>query len=120
MASTIVLATELLKNNALETSNGSKPGPPPSTRFAALALVAALINAVVIVPKALAAGAKATIKKDDDVGERAAPKHMAISGGDPTEKSGTKTLHQTVVLFVVVMFVGSGGYVYSIVSDNQE
>lgn len=87
-----------------------------SAKFAFLSLLAVLVNSLVVVPKALAAGAKATMKKNDD-NKSAGAVDMAISGGDASKKSGTKILHQTVVVFVTAMLAGSVGYVHCVVNN---
>lgn len=86
-----------------------------STKFAGLALIAVLINSLVIVPKALAAGAQASLKKTN--AKPATTANFAVSGGDVEKKSVTKTLHQSVVVFVTVMLVGSVGYVHCVVNE---
>mmetsp|Transcript_18488 Transcript_18488/g.29789 ORF Transcript_18488/g.29789 Transcript_18488/m.29789 type:complete len:171 (+) Transcript_18488:1-513(+) len=109
ISAALVLLTELMLDGSFSRT---------SFHFASVSLAAALVNALIIVPQALSAGAKATMKNYDDDGKlRNQVKDMAISGGDPSEKSGTKILHQTVVVFVVIMFVGSIGYVYSLLSS---
>ena len=64
LASGLVLLSEILiamtEDGALLSKN--------STKFASLSLAAVLINSLVIVPRALAAGSKATTKKNDCVG----------------------------------------------------
>lgn len=106
VAASLALGTNLLLSSTKEVS--------ASTTCAAVSLAAILINSLVIVPKALAAGAKATTKKDENAAAAAASTKtdFAISGGDGSEKSVTKTLHQTVVVFVTVMLVASVGFVH--------
>ena len=74
-------------------------------------LVAVLINAIVVVPRALEAGKRATrtADKSQSVGS------FAVDGGHQTD---TKTLHQTVVLFVVIMLGASVVHVHVMVNGE--
>jgi hypothetical protein len=60
--------------------------------------VAILINRYVVVPKALKAGASSHQERKGDSSKDV--KSFVVEGGSKTE---TKTLHQTVVVFVLVM-----------------
>ncbi|CAB9502834.1 expressed unknown protein [Seminavis robusta] len=71
-----------------------------ATKAALLTLAAILINSIVIVPKALQAG-KMNTKKED---KSETVTDFAVSGGS---KTNTKTLHQTVVVFVLIHVVGA-------------
>jgi hypothetical protein len=89
-----------------------------STPLAALSLAATLINSLLIVPRALAAGAKATSKKTDTSSSKSKT-DFAVSGGDgSTEGSVTKTLHQTVVLFVAIMLIGAVGHLHMTIQEQ--
>ena len=112
-AAVLVLASHLLV--ALAEGDGGLLDKN-STKFAILSLLAVLINSLIIVPKALAAGAKATMKKDDDHPKSSSTADMAISGGDASESSVTKVLHQSVVVFVTFMLVGAVGYGHCVVN----
>lgn len=90
-----------------------------STKFASISLLAVLINSLIVIPRALAAGSKATTKKDDNDGKATSSftiVSMAISGGDASTKSVTKTLHQTVIVFVSVLLVGATGYIHCVIN----
>ena len=118
VASGVVLLVDVLEGLATNDGGGLLLDRA-STKFAGLSLLSVLINSLIIIPRALAAGAKATTKKDDNDNNKSSSSttvKMAISGGDASEKSVTKTLHQTVVVFVTVMLVGAIGYVYCVVN----
>ena len=66
----------------------------------AFALANVLINLFLIVPRALQAGARAIHEADKEKDEHAVVK-FAVEGGSTTQ---TKSLHQTVVLFVVSFY----------------
>jgi len=121
VAASIALGTNLL-SVVSTTSTDKQEALAASTQCAAVSLAAILINSLVIVPKALAAGAKATTKKDDNAAAAAASSttktDFAVSGGDGSEKSVTKTLHQTVVVFVTVMLVASVGFVHFTIQEQ--
>jgi hypothetical protein len=68
------------------------------TTAAAVALVATSVNHFVIVPKALAKGRK-SMKERVNTDNSSNVKDFVIEGGSTTE---TKTMHQMVVLFVLV------------------
>ena len=110
VASGVVVLSEMLRQDGTILEKNS-------TKFACLSLLAVLVNSLLIVPKALAAGAKATMKKNDDNKSTGAV-DIAISGGDAAKKSGTKILHQTVVVFVTAMLAGSVGYVHCVVNNQ--
>jgi len=105
----LAAGTVLLSEILLSLSGDIAFTERTSTKWAGASLAAVLVNSLLIVPKALAAGSKATLKK---TGGKSSKVDMAVSGGDPSEKSVTKTLHQTVVVFVTVMLVGAVGYVH--------
>jgi hypothetical protein len=77
---------------------------------AGFSLVAVTINATVVVPKALLAGKKAT--KTADKTQSAAA--FAVDGGHQTD---TKTLHQRVVIFVVLMMGGAVTHVHALINS---
>uniref|UniRef100_A0A7S3LMA9 TMEM205-like domain-containing protein n=1 Tax=Aplanochytrium stocchinoi TaxID=215587 RepID=A0A7S3LMA9_9STRA len=72
----------------------------PSTVAALFAMVSTLINMFIVVPRALAAGKRSFMDKDDNT---TSVQDFAIDGAS---KSGTKFLHQTVVAFVLGMVGG--------------
>ena len=110
----LAAGTVLLSEALMAVSSGKGIMERASTKCAGVSLAAVLINSLWIVPKALAAGSKATLKKNDDKSSKV---NMAVSGGDPSEKSVTKMLHQTVVVFVTVMLVGAVGYCHCVVNE---
>eukprot|EP00516_Mucochytrium_quahogii_P005415 CAMPEP_0203750324 /NCGR_PEP_ID=MMETSP0098-20131031/4570_1 /ASSEMBLY_ACC=CAM_ASM_000208 /TAXON_ID=96639 /ORGANISM=" , Strain NY0313808BC1" /LENGTH=109 /DNA_ID=CAMNT_0050639557 /DNA_START=263 /DNA_END=588 /DNA_ORIENTATION=- len=79
------------------------------TLAALVAVSATLFNTYVIVPRALAAGKASAVERAKNE-NTSSVKDFAIEGGSKTE---TKTLHQTVVAFVLVM-VGGAYYAYPI------
>jgi hypothetical protein len=89
-----------------------------ATPWALLSAAAVAVNSLVVVPRALAAGAKATTttanssstSKTTKMGSKTAD--FAVSGGDGNNKSVTRTLHQTVVVLVVVMLVCAVGHLH--------
>ena len=96
--------------------NGCDIQRSQSSQFAALSLAATLANSLVIlVPRALKAGAKATTKTSDS---SKAATDFSVSGGDGSGKSVTRTLHQTVVVFVAVALVGAVGYLHFAVKEG--
>jgi hypothetical protein len=77
---------------------------------AGFSLVAVTINATVVVPKALLAGKKATKTAD----KTQSPAAFAVDGGHETD---TKTLHQRVVIFVVLMMGGAVTHVHALINS---
>eukprot|EP01006_Ploeotia_vitrea_P042977 TRINITY_DN66675_c9_g1_i1.p1 TRINITY_DN66675_c9_g1~~TRINITY_DN66675_c9_g1_i1.p1 ORF type:complete len:160 (-),score=22.41 TRINITY_DN66675_c9_g1_i1:300-779(-) len=73
-----------------------------STIAACIAVVVTAINGFVIVPKALAAG-RMSMKERVGTDDTSSVRDFAVEGGS---KTATKALHQTVVLFTLLM-VGS-------------
>mmetsp|Transcript_18073 Transcript_18073/g.23327 ORF Transcript_18073/g.23327 Transcript_18073/m.23327 type:complete len:163 (-) Transcript_18073:315-803(-) len=72
---------------------------------------ALLINSIIIVPRALAAGKQATrtVDRTQKVTD------FAVDGG---HKSDTRTLHQTVVLFVTIHLVAAICHVHFVVNSK--
>lgn len=79
--------------------------------WAGLALASTLVNSILVVPKALKAGLRATQAKEDEASNTV--KGFAVNGGS---RSQTKTLHQTVVLFVLLAEICAVMHVYHVVS----
>jgi hypothetical protein len=118
VASAVALSTSLLTDIDCTPTKFATP-------WAILSAAAVAVNSLVVVPRALAAGAKATTvqgqststannssssSKTTKIGSKTAD--FAVSGGDGNNKSVTRTLHQTVVVLVVVMLVGAVGHLH--------
>ena len=91
---TIALASVLI-NQKLQSSASSAPA---SLALALTAWLAVAINRFLFVPMALKAGARSHQERKGDNGKDLAD--FAVRGGS---KSSTKALHQTVVVFVLIM-----------------
>lgn len=78
----------------------------------ALSLVSVMINATIIVPKALMAGKRATRTAYNTQNVSA----FAVDGG---HKSETRTLHQTVLVFVVISLLASVAHVHLVVNGER-
>uniref|UniRef100_A0A7S2A123 TMEM205-like domain-containing protein n=2 Tax=Ditylum brightwellii TaxID=49249 RepID=A0A7S2A123_9STRA len=74
-----------------------------------VSFVSVVINAVVVVPKALQAGKRATRTANNSQSAT----DFAVDGGHQTD---TRTLHQTVVVFVVFMLGGAVTHVHFVVN----
>lgn len=81
-------------------------------KSALVSLISVMINATVVVPKALFAGKKATQTADNTQSTTA----FAVDGGHRTD---TKTLHQRVVMFVILMMVGAIAHVHALVNNTN-
>eukprot|EP00977_Amphora_coffeiformis_P004453 scaffold946_cov168-Amphora_coffeaeformis.AAC.4 len=110
----LAAGTVLLSEGLLAVSSDWDIRERSSIKFAGASFLAVLVNSLVIVPKALVAGSKATLKKNNG---KSSQVDMAVSGGDASDKSVTKTLHQTVVVFVTIMLVGAVGYVHCVANE---
>jgi hypothetical protein len=84
----------------------------PILASSVLATLAVALNRRVIVPKALEAGAR-SMRKDDHADSSAVG--FAKDGGG----NETKVWHRTVVIFVVVMLVGTVGNLHAAVTLHQ-
>lgn len=124
VASAVALSTSLLTDIQVDCTH-TKYKYAYTTPWAILPAAAVAVNSLVVVPRALAAGAKATTvqgqstatstanstwSKTTKIGSKTAD--FAVSGGDGNKKSVTRTLHQTVVILVVVMLVGAVGHLH--------
>jgi hypothetical protein len=76
----------------------------------AISLLSVLINSIIVVPHALDAGKRSTRTADKS-------KSVTKFAVDGASKSDTKTLHQTVVLFVVIMLAASITHVHVMVNN---
>jgi len=76
----------------------------------AVSLLSVLINSIIVVPRALEAGKRAVRTTD----RSKSVTKFAVDGGS---KSDTKTLHQTVVLFVVIMLAASITHLHVMVNN---
>jgi len=93
-----------------------------TTLSALLALIFILINSVLIVPRALQAGKRALAKNYKKKTDDAASKDVAdfaVSGGEGGAKSGTKALHQTVVVFVALHLVASVFHAHTVITNED-
>jgi hypothetical protein len=82
-----------------------------SPHLAQRTAVQVAINARVVVPMALEAGARSI--RDDDKADSSAVGFAKDGGGN-----STKTLHRTVVVFVVAMLVGTVGHLHAIIFEH--
>ena len=74
----------------------------PGSIGALVAAVAVGINTVVVVPRALAAG-RSSARERKEEGDSKSATDFAVQGGSKTQ---TKSMHQAVVLFTLVMVGG--------------
>jgi hypothetical protein len=122
VASAVALSTSLLTDIRVDCTH-TQYTYATATPWAILSAAAVAVNSLVVVPRALAAGAKATTvqgqststanstySKTTKIGSKTAD--FALSGGDGNNKSVTRTLHQTVVVLVVLMLVGAVGHLH--------
>ncbi|MBE2251656.1 MAG: DUF4149 domain-containing protein [Myxococcus sp.] len=79
---------------------------------AALAFVAALLNAVVVVPRAIRAGGR-SLSEAQTMEQQQSVAAFAVDGGG----ASTRVLHRLVVVFVVLMLVGLGPHVAALVTQ---
>jgi uncharacterized membrane protein YgcG len=96
---TTIALTSVLINQKLQS-----PVPGSSLMLALTAWLAVAINHFLCVPMALQAGARSHQERKGDNGKDLTD--FAVSGGSKSSgggKSQTKTLHQTVVVFVLIM-----------------
>jgi len=93
---TVVLNGAVAAISTLRSEGG--PLKESQNVAACAALAAVLINLLVVVPRALAAGRR-SMRERKGTDNSSSVKDFAIEGGSKTE---TKTMHQTVVVFVLV------------------
>eukprot|EP00529_Nitzschia_sp_RCC80_P032966 CAMPEP_0113500284 /NCGR_PEP_ID=MMETSP0014_2-20120614/32229_1 /TAXON_ID=2857 /ORGANISM="Nitzschia sp." /LENGTH=127 /DNA_ID=CAMNT_0000394575 /DNA_START=202 /DNA_END=585 /DNA_ORIENTATION=+ /assembly_acc=CAM_ASM_000159 len=89
----VVTVTVLLRDTTTMTTGGNS-----DFYLVGLAWLAISINKFLVVPQALKAGARSHAERKGDNSKDV--KSFVVQGGSKTE---TKTWHQTVVLFVLVM-----------------
>jgi hypothetical protein len=94
----------------------------PTSLTSLFALTYISVNSFVVIPAALQAGKRAMVnnKKNEDHGRQSSIElsEFTIKGGEGGPKSGTKTLHQFVVVFVTLHLIASVLHLHYVLKDD--